>query len=65
MATQQTKNGIVGLEFMKNIRTFIADLQTHLTGTTQTVNQTVLDKLVVVLKIPAFGNTKNVSKHKK
>lgn len=46
MATQQTKNGIVGLGFMKNIRTFIADLQAHLTGTTQTVNQTVLDKLV-------------------
>ena len=45
MATEN-KKGIVGLGFMKNIRTFIADLQSHLTGTTQTVNQTVLDKAV-------------------
>ena len=44
--TSETKKGIVGLGFMKNIRTFISDLQSHLTGTTQTVNQTVLDKAV-------------------
>lgn len=46
MATQQTKNGIVGLGYMKNIRTFIADFQILLVGTTQTATQKALDKAV-------------------
>jgi hypothetical protein len=46
METKQTKNGIAGLGFIKNIRTFAADLQAHLKGTTQTVDQTALDKSI-------------------
>ena len=34
----QNKNGIAVLGFMKNIRTFVSELQIHLSGTTQTTN---------------------------
>ncbi|PAM95511.1 hypothetical protein B4N84_09595 [Flavobacterium sp. IR1] len=44
--TIETKKGIAGIGFIKNIRSFISDLQAHLTGTTQTVNQAILDKVV-------------------
>jgi hypothetical protein len=46
MATNQTKVGIIGLGYMRNLRTFIQELQTKLVGTTQTANQVVLDRLI-------------------
>lgn len=42
----QTKNGIVGLGFIKNIKTFISELQILLAGTSQTADQSTLDKAV-------------------
>jgi hypothetical protein len=45
MGTQK-KNGIVGLGYIKNIKTFISDLQLLLSGTSQTANQASLDRSV-------------------
>lgn len=42
----QIKNGIVGLGFMRNIKTFVSELQVHLAGTTQTANQGFIDKSI-------------------
>ncbi len=40
------KNGIVGLGYMKNIKTFVSELQTKLTGTTQTATKSTLDTAI-------------------
>lgn len=41
-----TKNGVIVLGYLKNIKTFIPELQSKLVGTTQTANQATLDKAV-------------------
>lgn len=44
--TTTNKTGIQRLGFVKNIKTFISELQTLLTGTTQTATQAILDKSI-------------------